>query len=126
MGRTVLAVIGGLVAWTVVVTLIDIGLRITLPGYRAAEPALAFTVAMMIARLLMSAVTSLAAGAIIRRIAPASRWAPWIVGLVIVALFLPEHIRIWPRFPIWYHLLFLIPLAPLVALGTRIGARRTA
>jgi hypothetical protein len=39
------------------------------------------------------------------------------VGLVILALFLPAHIHLWHRFPIWYHLSFLLPLAPLVALG---------
>jgi hypothetical protein len=124
MWRTVLAVIGGLVTWTVVVTLIDIGLRLVLPGYRAAEPALTFTFAMKIARLAMAAVTSLAAGVVMGRIAPANSWAPWVVGLAIVALFLPEHIHIWARFPIWYHLLFLIPLAPLIALGAGIERRR--
>ena len=50
-----------------------------------------------------------------------SRDTPWTVlfvaGLVLVAAFLPEHIAIWPRLPVWYHLFFLITLAPFVALG---------
>ena len=65
----------------------------------------------------MAAVTSVAAGAIVRSIAPASRLAPWIVGLITLALFLPAHIHLWHRFPIWYHLTFLLTLAPLMALG---------
>jgi hypothetical protein len=125
MGRTVLAVIGGLVAWAVIVTVIDIGLRLVLPDYRAAETTLTFTLTMKIARLAMAAVTSLGAGAIVGWIAPRSRWAPSIVGLVILALFLPEHVQLWPRFPIWYHLSFLVPLVPLVLLGARLRRTRS-
>ena len=126
MRRTVGAIIAGLVGWAVIVTLIDIGLRVWLPGYRQAEPTLAFTLTMKIARLTMAAVTSVAAGALVRAIAPQSRSAPWIVGLLILALFLPSHVHLWHRFPIWYHLSFLIPLAPLVALGAWLVPRHGA
>jgi hypothetical protein len=117
MRRTIGAIIAGLVGWAVIVTVINWGLRLGLPGYRLAEPTLVFTLGMKIARLTMAAVTSIAAGALVRAIAPKSRLAPWIVGLVILALFLPAHVQLWHRFPIWYHLSFLLPLAPLVALG---------
>ena len=120
MWRTLLAVICGLVAWAAIVTLINLGLRLALPGYAAAEPVLAFTLAMMIARLAMAAVTSLAAGAITRSIAPASQLAPWIVGGVMLAAFLPVHIQIWSRLPVWYHLFFLITLPLFVVLGARL------
>jgi hypothetical protein len=62
-------------------------------------------------------VTSLASGAIVRVVAPSSRWAPWAVGLILLAMFLPVHLRIWDRLPLWYHLTFLVTLAPLVVLG---------
>lgn len=127
MWRTILAVVGGLMAWAVVATLLNIGLRLALPGYSEAEPALAFTLAMKIGRLSLAVAASLAAGAVARSIAPASRAAPWVVGLVTLALFLPVHIQIWERLPVWYHLFFLITLAPLVALGARWrGAVRAA
>jgi len=125
MVRTILAVIGGLVAWGVVATLLDIGLRLALPGYHAAEATLAFTLVMKLARLTLAVIASLAAGAAIGRVAPASRAAPWIAGLIMLALFLPEHIRIWPLLPVWYHLFFLITLAPLVALGARLRGNRS-
>ncbi|HUA25066.1 MAG TPA: hypothetical protein VMA54_13160 [Steroidobacteraceae bacterium] len=117
MWRTIGAIVAGLVGWAVIVTVINWGLRLGVPGYRLAEPTLEFTLGMKIARLTMAAITSIAAGALVRAIAPQSRLAPWIVGLVILALFLPAHIQLWHRFPIWYHLSFLLPLAPLVALG---------
>jgi hypothetical protein len=126
MRRTIVAIIAGLVAWAVIVTVINWGLRLGLPGYRQAEPTLVFTLGMKIARLIMAAVTSIAAGALVHAIAPRSRLAPWIVGLAILALFLPAHVHLWHRFPIWYHLSFLVPLALLVALGAWLMPRNTA
>ncbi|HEX6740505.1 MAG TPA: hypothetical protein VF079_01755 [Sphingomicrobium sp.] len=107
----------GLIAWAVVVTTVNFGLRAAIPGYHAAEATLQFTMAMKIGRLTEAALTSLAAGAIVGWIAPSPRWAPWVTGLIILGLFLPEHIHIWSKFPVWYHLTFLVPLVPLVALG---------
>lgn len=126
MLRTIGGIVAGLVAWALVVSLINRGLRLWLPGYVTAEPLLQFTLAMKIARLSMAAVTSLVAGAVVRAVAPASRFAPWIVGLVLFALFLPSHIQLFNRFPLWYHLSFLVPLAPLVALGAAMWPRGKA
>ncbi|MGH8274339.1 MAG: hypothetical protein ACRES9_08850 [Gammaproteobacteria bacterium] len=124
MWRTILAVVAGLVAWVVIVTLLNMGLRLGLPGYHAAEPAMTFTLTMKIARLLIAALTSLATGALVSAIVPASRLAPWIVGLILLALFVPDHIYLWHKFPVWYHLTFLITLAPLVALGAWLRPRK--
>lgn len=86
MRRTIAGIIAGLVGWVVIVTVLNWGLRLWLPGYHQAEPTLVFTLGMKIARLAIAAATSIAAGALVRMIAP-SRLAPWIVGLVMVALF---------------------------------------
>lgn len=123
MWRTIGGIVAGMVAWALVVTVLNFGLRLWLPGYVQVEHAMLFTLPMKIARLLMAAVTSLVAGAVIRAVAPASRWAPWIAGAVILALFLPSHIYLWSRFPIWYHLSFLVPLVPLVAIGAQLLPR---
>jgi hypothetical protein len=120
MWRTIGGIVAGLVAWAVIVTLLNFGLRAALPGYHAAEATLEFTLAMKIGRLTEAALTSLAAGALMSRIAPASRWAPWIAGLILLGVFVPEHIRLWDKFPVWYHLTFLITLAPLLALGAAV------
>jgi hypothetical protein len=129
MWRTIGGIVAGIIAWAVVVTVLNFGLRLWLPGYVQVEHAMLFTLPMKIARLSIAAFTSLIAGAVIRAVAPASRWAPWIVGLAILTLFLPTHIYLWSRFPIWYHLSFLLPLVPLVVLGAQIlprGTTRTA
>ena len=121
MWRTVLSVVAGLVAWVVIVTLLNFGLRAAIPGYHAAETTLQFTFAMKIGRLTEAALTSIAAGAVVGWIDPSKKWAPWLTGLIVLAMFLPVHVSLWSRFPVWYHLAFLVPLVPLVVLGAALG-----
>ena len=123
MGRTIGAVLGGIVGWVVVGSVFNRLMRMGLDGYAAAEPVYQFTVTMMLARLATAAVAQLAAGALAARIAPANRRAPLITGLVLLALFVPVHARLWEHFPLWYHAAFLITLAPLVVLGGRLARR---
>lgn len=123
MWRTIGSIIAGLVTWGVIVTLLNFGLRAAIPDYHAAEATLQFTLAMKIGRLTEAAVASLAAGAVVGLIEPSKRWAPWAVGLIILAMFLPIHVQLWSKFPAWYHLAFLVPLAPLVALGAATVSR---
>jgi hypothetical protein len=117
MKRSILACLAGLFAWIVVVTVINRVLRLSLPNYTTAEQTLQFTLGMKWARLLMAIVTSLLAGAVTRWISPSSRWAALIVGSVVLAMFLPLHIAIWSKFPVWYHLTFLLTIIPAVLVG---------
>ncbi|WP_158820511.1 hypothetical protein [Granulicella sp. S156] len=123
MKRSFVACIAGLLTWIVVVTVINRVLRLTLSGYTAAEQTLVFTLLMKWARLLMAIATSLAAGAVTRWVSPTGRWAPWIVGGVVLAMFLPVHISIWSRFPVWYHLSFLLTIVPGVLAGALLVRR---
>jgi hypothetical protein len=124
MKRPVLAFVAGLITWVIVVSLIDRVLRLSLAGYAAAEPTFAFTLGMMAARLGMATVTSLVAGVAVAAIAPASKRTPWVLGIVLLAVFIPIHVSLWHAFPVWYHLTFLVPLAPLVALGAWLTPRK--
>jgi hypothetical protein len=124
MKRTVLACVAGLMTWLVVVSLINRLLRLTLPDYHAAEQTLQFTLGMKWARLVMAIVTSLAAGAVTRWVAPLSRWAPWVVGMVVLGMFAPIHIAIWSKLPAWYHLTFLLTIIPAVLVGARLTRGR--
>ena len=124
MKRSILACLAGLLTWIVVVTVINRGLRLSLPNYTAAEHTLQFTLGMKWARLLMAIVTSVVAGVITAWISRSSRWAPWIVGGVVLAMFVPFHIAIWSKFPVWYHLTFLLTILPAVLLGALLPPRR--
>jgi hypothetical protein len=117
MKRSILACLAGLFTWFVVVIVINSLLRASIPNYTAAEQTLQFTLGMKWARLAMAIVTSLAAGAVTRTVSRSSRWAPLIVGSVVLAMFLPLHIAIWSKFPVWYHLTFLLTIIPAVLVG---------
>jgi hypothetical protein len=117
MIRSILAVVAGLVVWMVVATLLNFGLRAGLAGYAVAEPALTFTLSMKIARLILGALASLAAGAVVGLIAPSKTAPRWVFGVLMLAFFIPVHIQLWAKFPVWYHLVFLGTLLPLVLLG---------
>jgi len=124
MKRSIFACLAGLLAWAVVVTVINRVLRLTLPNYTAAERTLQFTLGMKWARLLMAIVTSLVAGAVTRWISSSSRWAPLLVGSVVLAMFAPWHIANWSKFPAWYHLTFLLTIIPAVLVGALLAPRR--
>ena len=123
MKRSIFAVLGGMVAWIVVASLLNRGLRIGLAGYAVAEPTMTFTLGMKVARLILGALSSIAAGAVVSLIAPSKKRLPWVLGAIILAVFIPEHIYLWAKFPVWYHLTFLLSLVPLTWLGGRIATR---
>ena len=117
MKRSILACLAGLLTWVIVVTVINLVLRLSLPNYTVAEQTLQFTLGMKWARLLMAMVTSVVAGAVTGGISRSSRWAPLIVGSVVLVMFVPVHIAIWSKFPAWYHLTFLLTIIPAVLVG---------
>jgi hypothetical protein len=123
MKRTILACIAGLLTWIVVVSLINRGLRLSVPNYTAAEHSLQFTLGMKWARLLMAIVTSIVAGSVTAYLSRSSRRAPWIVGGIVLAMFLPLHVAIWSKLPVWYHLTFLLTIVPAVLVGARLTPR---
>lgn len=117
MLKSILAIIGAVVTWFVVATICNWILRAVLPGYSAVEVPMNFTLTMMIGRLVLGLVSSLGAGFMSAVIAGRNTVAPKVAAVIMVLLFLPVHYMLWARFPIWYHLFFLISLAPMMLIG---------
>jgi hypothetical protein len=126
MKRSIIACVAGLVVWVLLVSILNRLLRLFLTGYAEAEPGMNFSLGMMVARLTIAAVTSLIAGAVVVRIAPLAIRAPWVVGAILLATFIPTHVMLWSRFPVWYHLTFLLTLVPLVVLGAYLARSSAA
>jgi hypothetical protein len=126
MIRSILAVLTGFVTWLVVATLGNFLIRALLPGYGAAEPTMSFTLAMMVARLGLGVVSSLGAGFACSAVARGNVAAVYGFAAVLVLCFLPVHYNLWQKFPLWYHLFFLVTLAPLVLLGALVQRRWVA
>lgn len=120
MLRSTLAIILAVITWFVVATIGNRILRAVLPGYSAVEVSLNFTLTMMICRLILGLVSSLCAGFLCAVIAGRISVAPRITAVIMVVLFLPSHYMLWTKFPVWYHLFFLLTLAPTILIGAAV------
>src|SRR5215467_3934624 len=117
MARGILGVVGGLVAFMAVVAVAGIIMRGAWPEYARVADAMTFTLPMMIARLTIGALATIAAGLVTTAIAKPSTLARVAPGILLLMAFIPQHIMLWEKFPIWYHLTFLLSLVPLTYLG---------
>jgi hypothetical protein len=117
------AVITALVTWFFVATVVNLALRALWPHYHEAEIAFNFTFAMKLARLLLGAISTLGAGFAAAWIDKGRMRAATLTGVVLLCLFTPGHYMIWNKFPVWYHLTFLLSLLPLTLLGAALNHR---
>lgn len=124
MARNVLGVVAGLASWLLVATIAGFIMRASWPEYVAVADAMTFTLPMMIARLSIGGLSTLTAGWVTALIARSSI-APLIPGVILLVAFIPQHWMLWDKFPIWYHLTFLLSLVPLTYAGGRIRYRGT-
>lgn len=122
--RAAAAIIGGLFAWAVVATIGNLGLRVASPDYAAVEAAMTFSMAMLLLRLLLGAVSSLCAGWVAAFIAKQNGVAVKVLAALLLVVFIPVHYSLWDRFPIWYHLTFLCSLVVMTLLGAAIRSGR--
>lgn len=124
MLRTILGVVAGVVTWAVVATILNLGLRYGWPAYHAAEPQMTFDLPMMAARLVESTAALVLAAFVTAQVARGAAAAPWLLGAVLLAIFIPIHAGIWAKFPLWYHLTFLTSLPVVSVVVGRLASRR--
>ena len=122
MARMTLGVVAGLIAWMASATAVGLIMREAWPHYAAVAAAMTFTLPMMFARLAIGAFATLLAGWVTSVVARRSTVARLSTGLLLLAVFIPQHVALWHRFPVWYHLTFLLSLLPLSYLGGSIPA----
>jgi hypothetical protein len=115
--KTVAAVMVGLVTWIVVATIVNFPLRAGWPHYHEAETAFNFTLGMKLVRLALGALASVCSGFVAAWIANGRPTAAIALGILLLAVFIPNHYLLWEKFPVWYHLTFLVSLFPLTLLG---------
>ncbi len=122
MGRIIGAVVAGFAVWFVVSAVAGVPVRALWPAYVVAIPEYSFTLPMLVSRLVIGGVATMVAGYVAGWIAPKSR-AAGILGGVLVVFFLPVHYQLFDKFPLWYHLVFLGSLWPLVVVGAKFRVR---
>jgi len=119
--RNFIGVVTGLAAWLAIAIVAGFIMRQAWPAYVSVADAMTFTLPMMIARLSIAAVATIVMGFVTACITQ-SAVARLIPGFILLILFIPEHVMLWDKFPIWYHLWFLLSLVPLTYVGNRIAA----
>ena|SRR5262252_6657978 len=117
MSKKIFGVVAGLVVWVAVVMVIGEIMRRSWPAYASVAAAMTFTLPMMVARLSIGALATVAAGFVTAIIVPRSAAARLMPGVILLVAFIPQHIMLWNTFPVWYHLTFLLSLVPLTYVG---------
>ena len=85
---------------------------------------MSFTLAMLLGRLALGALSSLCAGFMAAWIAKRNGTSVKVLAALLLAVFVPVHYALWDRFPVWYHVAFLLSLLVVPVLGaTRYSAR---
>lgn len=125
MLRTVTGIVAGVIVWFIAATILNLSLRVLWPAYAEVEMAMKFTFAMMIARLVVGGLSSLAAGFAAAWIANGNARAVKVLAALLVALFVPVHYFLWDKFPIWYHLTFFVSLVLFPLLGGALFKHRS-
>ena len=122
MWKAVLAVIAGLAVWVAIVIVAAMIMRSSWPAYASVAEAMTFSLPMLLARLSIGAVATLAAGWVTTAITSRSLLVTLLPGVLLLVAFIPQHIALWNAFPVWYHFTFLVSLVPLTYLGGRINS----
>ena len=123
MTRAIAGLFGGLVAWFLIATVGDLALRIAWTSYAEVEKAMTFTLAMMVARLLLGALSSLGAGLTVAWITHRNGRMAKALAAILLVLFIPVHYSLWDRFALWYHFVFLASLVLMTLWGATLYSR---
>lgn len=125
MIRSIGALLAGALAWKAVATLATLLGRVIWPAYAAVEVQRVFTLDMLMIRLAVGAVATLAFGAVAAWVARGEQKAISLIIAAWLAYSVIDHVTVWSDFPVWYHLAYLAYVVPLAWLGSRLTTRRS-
>jgi hypothetical protein len=127
IARTIVGIVIEFIGWFALATLGGIAVGMQWPAFAAANRAFTatqivlFDQSMMITRLSIAAAASLVAAWLTGLTVRDNRMAPLAGGLALLAFFIPVHMAIWDKFPLWYHATFLTSLPVLACLGGKLA-----
>jgi hypothetical protein len=86
------------------------------PAYAAADPDRTFSIAMLLSRLTIGALSTAGATCVTTIVAADSGRAAWWLGWILLVISLPVHLYVvWSDYPVWYHVVYLAYLVPIAA-----------
>ncbi len=121
-----LGIIVGFVAWVAVGLLGLVSLKLSWPEYAAAIDTFSFSTPMLLARFAVGVISSFAAGWAAYSISKASK-SVWVLAVLLLAYASYIHFFVlWNNFPGWFHFSYILPLLPLIILGSHFEKNRIA
>jgi len=98
----------------------NLALRLGMPGCALVEPTMQFSSMMLCMRLMVGVAATLTAGMLAGYLDRSGN-AGLLLGALFVLLFSANHVHLWNRFPVWFHLTFLATLLPATVAGANAG-----
>ncbi len=123
--RAAVAIAAGTAAWYLTLGGSMALLREVWPAYDAAYPDRAYTLPMLLVRLVVFSGVIAATSATAALVARDERLS-WFAGLAILAFSIPPHLypgHVWEEYPAWYHLWYLASILPIALVAGRLGRR---
>jgi hypothetical protein len=114
-----LAIIAGLLCFSLLEGGLSVLAKQAWPAYAAAVPDRNYTVLMLYVRLAFGGFGVAFSGWVSCAIARHSGLAIWL-GIAMLVPSIIWHIRIWPHYPVWYHLAWFMIIVPAAVIGGRL------
>lgn len=133
MGRIVLGVIAGFLAWVIVWVGSEMIFSAMSPDWYGAHQR-AFTAAIkggspfsadstiLAIHIVCASIIAVLSGFLAALVGRDNRRAPLVLGIVLIALGILKAVMSWPLVPIWYHVLFTVMPVPMAILGGKLKA----
>jgi hypothetical protein len=115
--RALGALAAGFLGWKAVATLAAMLGEVVWPAYAAVEQQRVFTLDMYLTRLGVGALANIVFGIAATFVAGGDRRLIRVVLAMWLTYSIVDHYLVWDQFPVWYHLVYLGYIVPLVLLG---------
>lgn len=116
--KVFLGILAGLAAYAIIGSLGLYLLKISWADYAIASEDKSYTLAMLLSRLFIGILASIAAGISATKIANDKGKSAWFVGAIVFCLAAYTHfVKVWADYPVWYHFSYLLPIIPITGLS---------
>ena len=128
--RTILGVVAGFFAWMIVWFGFELALSAVWPEFGAHQAAFQEAIEhdgpftpdglILMVHVVLASIISAVAGLVAALVAGGNKRAPFIAGILLLAVGLLKAVMSWSYVPVWYHVLFTAVLLPMTFLGGKL------
>ena len=100
-------------------------LKVFWADYAIAAKDKSYTHEMLLSRLVVATIAAIAAGISSTKISD-NRKSVWFSAAIIFTYAAYTHfVKVWPDYPVWYHLAYLLPIIPVIVLSRYLLQKRS-